>query len=192
MSASGTQSAYRPARPDKRRRSRGAVIGLIAAVVAGGLFLALALLTSGSDTKVRLGDDDFEVGKVDALARRIERDGPLLFQDLLVGGTRDIYVSHIGTDEDVGWIAFEARVPGTDRTCTLVWDNAEKVFTDPCTNETIAADGGDLPHYPTRITDGGVLIVDLTPGGLPGQGPSTTSTSTTILVTGRPTTTTPG
>jgi hypothetical protein len=168
------------------------VIGVIAAVVAGGLFLALALLTSGSDTKVRLGDDEFEVGKVDALARRIERDGPLLFQDLLVGGTRDIYVSHIGTDEDVGWVAFEARGPGTDRTCTLVWDNAKKVFTDPCTNETIAADGGDLPHYPTRITDAGVLIVDLTPGGLPGQGPSTTSTSTTILVTGRPTTTTAG
>jgi hypothetical protein len=189
VSASGTQSTYRPARPDKRRRSRAAVIGVIAAVVAGGVFLALALLTSGSDTKVRLGDDDFEVGKADALARRIERDGPLLFQDLLIGGTRDIYVNHLGTDDEVGWVAFEARVPGTDRTCTLVWDNVKKSFTDPCTNETIAADGGDLPHYPTRITDSGVLIVDLTPGGLPGQGPSTTSTSTTILVTGRPTTT---
>ena len=39
--------------------------------------------------------------------------------------------------------------------------------------------------------DNGVVIIDLSPGGLPGQGPSTTSASTTVLVTGRlPTTTT--
>ncbi len=196
MSASGTQSgtpsAYRPARPDKRRRSRGVVIAVIVAVVAAGVFLALALLTSGGDTKVRLGDDDFEVGKVDTLAPGVERDGPLLFQDLLIGGTRDIYVNHIGTEDELGWVAFEARVPGSDRKCTLVWDHDTQIFADPCTNETIPPDGGDLPHYPTRVTDDGDLIVDLTPGGLPGQGPSTTTTSTTILVTGLSRTTTVG
>jgi hypothetical protein len=182
VSASGTQSgtpsSYRPARPDKRRRSRGMIIGVIAAVVAAALFLALALFTSGGDTKVRLGDDEFEVGK----------DGPLLFQDLLIGGTRDIYVNHIGADERTGWVAFEARVPGSDRSCTLVWDQTTQVFTDPCADETVPPDGGDLPHYPTRVTDDGILIVDLTPGGEPGQGPSTTTTSTTILVTGLSTT----
>ena len=166
------------------------VIGVIVAVVAVAMFVALAVLTSGGETKVRLGDDEFEVGKVDALAPRIERDGPLLFQDLLIGGTRDIYVNHIGADDETGWVAFEARVPGSDRSCTLVWDNAQQAFTDPCTIETVPPDGGDLPHYPTRVTDDGVLIVDLTPGGVPGQGPSTTTTSTTILVTGRLTTTT--
>ncbi len=188
---SGTPSGYRPARPDKRRRNRATVIAVIAAVGAAGLFLATALLTSGGDTEVRLGDDEFEVGEVDALAERIESDGPLLFQDLLIGGTRDIYVNHIGSDEDVGWVAFEARVPGSPRECTVVWDEAAVVFTDPCAHETFPQDGGDLPHYPTRVTDDGVLIVDLTPGGRPGQGPSTTTTSTTILVTGRSTTTAP-
>jgi hypothetical protein len=168
------------------------LIAVIVAVVAAAMFLALALLTSGGDTKVRLGDDEFRVGKVDALADRIERDGPLLFQDLLIGGTRDIYVNHIGTDDETGWVAFDARVPESDRSCTLVWDNTMQAFIDPCTNATVPPDGGDLTHYPTRVTDDGVLIVDLTPAGVPGQGPSTTSTSTTVLVTGRLTTTTPG
>ena len=192
MSASGTQSDYRPARPDKRRRSRGVVLAIVAAVAAAGLFLAAALLTSGGDTKVRLGDDEFEVGKVDALAKRIDRDGPLLFQDLLIGGTRDIYVNHIGTVDHLGWVTFDARVPGSPRTCTLVWTADHEVFTDPCTKATVPPDGGDLPHYPTHVTDDATLEVDLTPGGLPGQGPSTTTTSTTILVTGLSTTTTVG
>jgi hypothetical protein len=164
------------------------VIGVVA---AAALFFAAALLTSGGDTKVRLGDDDFKVGDVDALATRVKRDGPLLFQDLLIGGTRDIYVNHLGSDDDLGWVAFEARVPGSPRECTLVWDASAATFTDPCTKATVPADGGDQPHYPTRVTDG-VLVVDLSPGGLPGQGPSTTSTSTTVLVTGRLTTTIAG
>jgi hypothetical protein len=192
VSASGTQSEYRPARPDKRRRSRGVVLAIVAATVAAGLFLAAALLTSRGGTEVRLGDNEFNVGDVKALAKRIDRDGPLLFQDLLIGGTRDIYVNHVGSDERVGWVAFNARVPGSPRTCTLVWTAGQQVFTDPCTHATVPPDGGDLPHYPTRVTDDGTLIVDLTPGGLPGQGLSTPTTATTILVTRGSTTTTAG
>jgi hypothetical protein len=189
VSASGTQSEYHPARPDKRRRSRGVVLAIVAATVAAGLFLAAALLTSRGGTEVRLGDNEFSVGEAKALAKRIDRDGPLLFQDLLIGGTRDIYVNHIGSDDRIGWVAFDARVPGSPRTCTLVWTADQHVFTDPCTHTTVPPDGGDLPHYPTRVTDDGTLIVDLTPGGLPGQGLSTTTTATTILITGRSTTT---
>ncbi len=63
----------------------------------------------------------------------------------------------------------------------------------PCTDETFPPDGGDLPHYPTRVTDDGALIVDLTPQGVPGQGSTTTgSSSSSILVTGLSTTTTAG
>ena len=192
MSASGTQSSYHPARPDKRRRSRGIVIAAIVAVVAVAAFLAAGLLTSNGKTQVRLGDNEFTVGKVGPLADRIERDGPLLFQDLLIGGTRDIYVNHIGANDDIGWVAFDARVPGSDRSCTLAWDGAQQVFTDPCTKATIPPDGGDLPHYSTRVDDSGVLVIDLSPGGDPGQGTSTTGATTTVLVTGRLTTTTGG
>jgi hypothetical protein len=196
VSASGTQSStpssYHPARPDKRRRNRALIIAVIGVIVAGALFLAAAFLTGNGATKVRLGDNEFKVGEVAPLATRIKRDGPLLFQDLLIGGTRDIYVNHLGTDDNLGWVAFNARVPGSPRSCTLVWVASAGSFTDPCTKATVRADGGDLPHYPTRVTDG-TLIVNLSPAGLPGQGPSTTSPSTTILVTGRlPTTTTVG
>ena len=128
------------------------MIAVVGVVIAAALFFAAALLTSGGDTKVRLGDDEFKVGKVDALATRVERDGPLLFQDLLIGGTRDIYVNHLGSDNDLGWVAFEARVPGSPRECTLVWNAGADVFTDPCTKATVPADGDDLPHYPTRVT----------------------------------------
>ena len=191
MSASGTQSSYHPARPDKRRRNRGVVIALSVVAVAFGAFLAAGLLTSSGTTQVRLGDNEFKVGRIGPLADRIERDGPLLFQDLLIGGSRDIYVNHVGSVDEIGWVAFDARVPGSDRSCTLVWNGAQQVFADPCTKATIPADGGDLPHYPTRVDDG-VLIVDLTPGGNPGQGTSTTGATTTVLVTGRLTTTTAG
>jgi hypothetical protein len=167
------------------------VIAVVGVIVAAAVFFSAALLTSGGDTKVRLGDDDFKVGKVGALATRVERDGPLLFQDLLIGGTRDIYVNHLGSNDDIGWVAFEARVPGSPRECTLVWSTDAGTFTDPCTKATVPADGDELPHYPTQVSDG-VLVIDLSPGGLPGQGSSTTSASTTILVTGRLTTTTAG
>ena len=141
-----------------------------------------------------MGDDEFEVGEAVTLAARIEADGaPLLFQDLLVGGSRDIYVNHVGGDPEIGWVAFDARVPGSGRECTLEWDAEHALFVDPCTEDTFPADGGDLPHYPIRVTDDGLLIVDLTPQGVPGQGSTTTgSSSSSILVTGLSTTTTAG
>lgn len=189
MSASGTQSEYHPSRPDKRRRNRGILIAAIGAVVAALVFVGLAFATSNGDTKVRLGDDVFEVGEAKTLARRIDTGGPLLFQDLLVGGTRDIYVNHLGTNDKIGWVAFDARLPNSARACTLVWNPANREFDDPCTHATVPADGGELPHYPTKVTDEGLVVVDLTPGGLPGQGATTTGTSSTILITGQTTTT---
>ena len=83
--------------------------------------------------------------------------------------------------------------PGALAKRTLEWDSARELFVDPCTDETFASDGGALSHYPTRVTDDGALIVDLTPQGVPGQGSTTTgSPSSSILVTGLSTTTTTG
>ncbi len=170
------------------------ILAVIAGVVGIAALVGVALLTSSGSTEVRLGDDEFEVGEAATLAARIEADGaPLLFQDLLVGGSRDIYVHHVGNDADIGWVAFDARVPGSARECTLEWDSTRDLFVDPCTDETFPPDGGELPHYPTRVTDDGAVIVDLTPQGLPGQGSTTTgSSSSSILVTGLSTTTTAG
>ena len=170
------------------------ILAVIVIVVGVAALVGVAVLTSSGSTDVRLGDDEFEVGEAATLAARIEADGaPLLFQDLLVGGSRDIYVNHVGDDAEIGWVAFDARAPGSARECTLEWDGAREVFVDPCTDDEFPADGGDLPHYPIRVTDEGALIVDLTPQGVPGQGSTTTgSSSSSILVTGLSTTTTAG
>ena len=97
MSASGTQSEYRPARPLPGKGRRSVILAVIAGVVGIAALVGVALLTSSGSTEVRLGDDQFEVGEAATLADTVEANGaPLLFQDLLVGDSRDIYVHHVG------------------------------------------------------------------------------------------------
>ncbi len=167
------------------KRTTVRALGAGAGVLIGiGVFVSVANLAGSGDVDVRLGDDEFVVGPTEQLAAAIERDEtPLLFQDLLVGGQRDIWVHHLGDDADAGWVAFDARLEGQPRTCTLEWVAADGAFVDPCDGTAVPADGGDQPSYPTRIDDDGVLIVDLTPEGQPGRG---TTTSTTAPPTTRP------
>ena len=123
MSTTGTQSGYRPVRPPPGKGRRSVILAVIAIVVGVAALVGVALLTSSGSTEVRLGDDEFEVGEAATLAARIEADGaPLLFPDLLVGGSRDIDVNHVGTNAEFGWVAFDARVPASARECTLAWD----------------------------------------------------------------------
>ncbi|MGD9794581.1 MAG: hypothetical protein AB7V43_13975 [Acidimicrobiia bacterium] len=163
-------------------------------VLSGAVFIALLFLAlwfvavrssdNSESSDINLGDDVFSLGKAKDRARSIEEDGsPFFFPDLLVDGTRDIYVNHLSDEVDEGWVAFAARVPGSERRCTLVFPRGGNprtdVFTDPCTNQTWPADGTGLPSYPVTVTESGVLQVDLTPDGEPGKGPSTTTTGTT-------------
>jgi hypothetical protein len=166
-----------------RRRTFGPVIG--GAFFIGALFGALWLVAKWSsshsqDTNIRLGDTVFNAGKATDRARSIEKGGaPLFFQDLLLSGNRDIYVNHLSVKSDEGWVAFAARVPGSDRKCTLVFPPGASAFTDPCTKQTWPADGTGLPQYPVTVTATGQLQVDLSPGGDPGRGTSTTVPTTT-------------
>jgi hypothetical protein len=59
----------------------------------------------------------------------------------------------------------------------LAVDRKALDLVDPCTGTHYPPDGGSLPTYPTRIDDNKVLYVDLTPGGQPGQGLTTTVTT---------------
>lgn len=148
-------------------------IAAFAAIAAALWGLALLVSRPGATTENRLGDEEFVVGRADRLARAIETGGaPLLFQDLLVGGERDIFVNHTGTDPVQGWVAFAARVEGADRSCTLVWVAADRVLRDPCTSATYPPDGSGLIAYPTRVSDGGDVVVDLR---TPAQGSPTSS-----------------
>lgn len=152
----------------------------VASLIFGLVLVAVVVRVSSSGkVDVRLGADTYNAGKAANLARSIDRDGPALYQDLLVGGRRDLMVNHVGADEFSGWYAFEARVAGSDRTCTLVWAASSKDFVDPCTGTRYPATGEGLPQYPVEVTDNGRVVIDLTPDGVPGGGTTTTPAPTT-------------
>ena len=142
--------------------SRAAAVVLSLALGLGALVLMLALVVklasdSGGNT---LGDETFDAN-ASALADQVARNGPILFPDLL-GKGKDIYVQHLSDQDTEGWRAFRATAPGAGQRCTLRWDPAGRVFTDPCDpGRTYPADGTGLEQYATSVQPPGKLVVDL-------------------------------
>ncbi len=147
------------------------VTGIVAVVVGFAVLLGLSILSSSGSVDIRLGDERFPVGQTQRLADRIAEDRrPFLFSDVSGGGTRDIYLQHVGETPEVGWLAFAARAPGqADRRCVLDWDLAAQELVDPCSELRYPGDGSGLTRYPVEVDDG-QLYVDLRP-----EQPSTTS-----------------
>ncbi len=174
--------------PVKERRARsprslalalgGVIIGIVALIVV--FVFALPSLTEQGKVEVRLGTDTFTVGQARPKAESIAADGPFLFSDV-ANGQRDIFVQHLGDDPITGWLAFDARRPGTGRACTLQWDQQTRDFTDPCSDQQVAADGEGLAHYPVEVTDQETVVVDLNA--------DTRRTTTTAVTDTEPTTT---
>jgi len=140
---------------------RAVIVGLVAVGVGIVLIVIVTRLANSGDVEVRLGDDEFNAGYADDIAGSVEAGGPILYPDV-AGGTRDILLNHIGDDPKRGWVAFEARRPGSARNCVLVWDPLTQWFSDPCEEGIeIPADGGDLTSYPARVDEDGNIIVNL-------------------------------
>ena len=130
----------------------------VAAVAIGAGIIALASWLAGTGKiQTTLGKDVFDVGSTTVLAREVQADGPLLFQDLL-GHTRDIYVQHLGGTR---WTAFEAHAPGAERRCQLEWRRRQHDFRDPCTRRVYPGDGAGLVHYRATVNRKDRLVVDL-------------------------------
>ena len=91
--------------------------------------------------------------------------GPLLLQALV--GNRNIYVQHLGSDEDKGWVSFDARAEGAARECFVKWQADQSTFTDPCTQETYPADGTGLAQHPVTVSPKGRVSVDLRSAAAP-------------------------
>lgn len=148
--------------PRRTRMVVGAAI--FGVVVAAVLVLLVVRFASQRPDDVNLGNDRFEVGRADVFARAIERDGPILFKDPLTSRAgREIYVQHLGGDEDEGWLALDAYAPGAPREerCILEWDREDEVFTDPCGDAEVPADGEGVRTYPGEVDDRGAVIIDL-------------------------------
>ena len=107
-----------------------------------------------------LGDETFDANAA-ALAEQVARNGPILFPDLL-GKGKAIYIQHLSDDPSQGWRAFRATAPGAGERCTLRWDGAGRVFSDPCDpGRTYPADGAGLEQYATSVEPPSKLVVDL-------------------------------
>lgn len=134
---------------------------MVTATAVGVLAIALFgffLITQLSRTRADSPDiTRYTVGDAERLAELVDADGPLLFQDVS-SGERDLFVQHLG---DGGWKAFQAYVPGSDRSCQLEWQAADTEFLDPCSGETYPADGAGLPTWPAEVDEEGRLIIDL-------------------------------
>lgn len=148
--------------PRRTRLVVGAAI--FGVVLAAALVLLVVRFASQRPDDVNLGNDRFEVGRADVFARAIDRDGPILFKDPLTSRAgREIYVQHLGDDEDEGWLALDAYAPGAPREerCILEWDADDEVFTDPCGDAEVPADGEGVRTYPGEVDDRGAVIIDL-------------------------------
>lgn len=141
-------------------RTTAIVTSAVLAVVAAGLLLVFVIhLSHAKGGKVQIGATEFRIPiKVTSLVIEAEK-APLLFQDVR-GNTLDVFVSHVGTDPEQGWEAFEAHAPAAGRTCDVQWQPGPSAFRDPCTPTTFPEDGTGLLHYPVRIDSSGHLIVD--------------------------------
>lgn len=135
---------------------------LIASVAVVLLLLVgwgVATLASRGEVDIRLGDERFEAGSVEKMAKSIaDGDGlPLLYADL-VGGRRPLYVQHTGSDPDRGWVAFGAFVP-EDPACAVEIDREAKVLRDACDpTSTYPLDGTGLRAYPVSVEDGDLYV----------------------------------
>jgi len=129
------------------------------------LMLLVVQLSEEGEIDVRLGDDEFDAGRVEEQARL----APVIFPDLLLDGRRDLVLFHTGAETDEGWVAMEVR---RGEGCGAEQDRETLEVRDGCTGAVITPDDAERPRYPVRIEDGRV-IVDLTPDGAPGRPPTT-------------------
>jgi hypothetical protein len=131
-----------------------AAAGVIVAIL---VFAAVLSLVGTGKAKSKLGSNVFKIGNAKNQATIVDRNGPLLFADPLQKG-RDIYVSHLGTNQ---WAAVEVHPPGEPKSCTVKWEPSTRTFHDPCSGKNYPADGTGLVRYKTSVDKNGDLIVDL-------------------------------
>jgi hypothetical protein len=155
--------------PVAKRRGRGhtgraVAVAVVGVVFALGTAFLVANLASRGDVQVRLGDDRFQAGRTENLARIIDTDGqPILFPDP-ANFSRSIYVDHQGDDPETGWIALSAFVPDQPE-CTLTFDPEVDLFAideqQPAScdrDRTFPRSGAGLRVYATEVIDGRLTI----------------------------------
>ncbi len=178
-----------PVAPRRARNTRTVIVGLIGIavgllLVVGVFVIAVPSLTENGKVQIKLGSDRFDTGlRGQKAAEIIERDGPILFSDV-ASGQHDIFLQHLGDDTTTGFLAFDARKSSSTRECTLHWDADSDHFVDPCDGTVQSNDGSGLVHYNVIAVDGGTVVIALNPDDLGPTATSSTSTTSTLPITG--------
>lgn len=128
--------------PELRTPFARAVVPVLAGIaffaVLGLVLWGAAAWMSGNGEQVRLGDQRFEVGRVDRVADSIDADGPHLYPDLKdPDGGRSVVLDHVGETDARGWTVyrpFPADRPGT--ACFATQTPGTRSFTD-CDGRTL-------------------------------------------------------
>ncbi|MGH9165724.1 MAG: hypothetical protein ACRDZW_09460 [Acidimicrobiales bacterium] len=145
-----------PTRPD---RTRTVVVGSVVALALAAVLLALVVrFAAQNPDRANLGSPvlRFNAGR---LSEEIAKRGPFLFKDPL-NNDREVYVQHLGTNANRGWLAVGAYASRVSLDCLLGWNAPTRRFVDPCTTTTYPPDGAGLTTYPATVTKG-VVNVDL-------------------------------
>jgi hypothetical protein len=134
-----------------KKSTQYVLMGVMAVLFAVFLLLFVLKLSRDPEARTNLGKTVFEIGDAKGVARAIHRDGPLLVADPLRRG-RNLVVTQDGT-----WSAYAVRPSGPG--CRIEVDRDTKRVADSCTGPI--TDVKRLPHYATRVSDKGKLVIDL-------------------------------
>lgn len=143
------------------------VLGGIAffAVLGLALWGVAALSSRNGQTEEILASRTFTPGRVTTYASIVERDGPIIFPDLLgTDGDRTIVLHHSGSDPTRGWVLYLAHPADRPIECKVTQVRGTRQFTD-CEGRTI--DVADLapppPGVAPTVSVDGILNLDLVP-----------------------------
>jgi hypothetical protein len=123
------------------------LIGIASVVVCVAVVLWLINLASGGGGPVslNLGDEQFNAGQTERLARQIEESGPVLFSDVSgQGQIRPIWVNHFGDDPATQWFVISAVAPDAPQNCFLAWNASEELFEQRTPNEEDPTEPGEI------------------------------------------------
>lgn len=147
-----------PVAKSRGHAGKALLIAGVSVVLLLGLAFVVANLASKGDVKINLGDDRFDAGKVERIAKAIDGGHglPILYQDL-VGKDRNLFVQHQGTDFDRGWSAFGAFDPD-DPSCGIGIDRDRELLVADCDGRTYPKQGTGLRFYPVQVEDGRIYV----------------------------------
>ena len=148
-----------PVAQSQGHAGKALAVAAVAIVLIGVVAAFVAVAASRGDVEINLGDDRFNAGQTERLAKEIEDGGglPFLYQDL-VGNDRHLFVQHVGDEPDEGWVAFGAFDPD-DPSCLVLIDREDEILVNECdSSATYPLSGDGLRKYPVAVEDGEILI----------------------------------